>query len=324
MNTTTTTAALKTVEGRGSLIRPRFTPGLLLLDEDLTAEVDYTRQLSRLLFRNLFGCGVICGLKVTGQEAPGRCLTVNVDCGVALDCLGDPVQVRQPQSLTIVATCDQALPAAVWVALRRREHDCMPRELACPPEAGGQSGVQTRTIDCYEIAVLDHRPDNACGCPEQKPTTPAPPPPTTTGAQSGTTQPANAPAAEQPAGASSSRGAAGRARSAAATGNPASDTGGGPPDCYADHRNGVCACDCCTGLEWLLLAKLTPPPPSTQAGTGTGGTGAGGTGATGSASPGTDATGSGQQPQMVAWTANYSVRRFIRPQLLDDPLVPSS
>jgi hypothetical protein len=166
MNTTTTSPdALKTVDGRGSLVRPRFTPGLLLLDEDLTAGVDYTRELSRLLFRNLFGCGVICGLTVTSQEATGRCLTVAVDCGLALDCIGDPVQVRQPQSVTIMATCDKTLPSAVWVALRRREHDCMPRELACPPEAGGQSSAKTRTIDCYEIAVLDHRPAKACGCP---------------------------------------------------------------------------------------------------------------------------------------------------------------
>ena len=176
MDTTTTkTAALITAEGRGSLVWPRFTPGLLLLDEDLTAGVDYTRELSRLLFRNLFGCGVICGLTVTGKEATGRCLTVDVDCGLALDCIGDPVQVRQPQSLTIMATCDKTLPSAVWVVLRRREHDCMPRELACPPEAGVQSLAKTRTIDAYEIAVLDHRPEG--GQRPQPPSRPMPRPP---------------------------------------------------------------------------------------------------------------------------------------------------
>jgi hypothetical protein len=328
MNTTmTSTEALKTAEGRGSLVRPRFTPGLLLLDEDLTAGVDYTRELSRLLFRNLFGCGVICGLKVTGQEATGRCLTVAVDCGIALDCAGDPVQVQQPQSLTIVATCDKTLPAAVWVALRRREHDCMPRELACPPEAGGQNAVKTRTIDCYEIAVLDHRPDNACGCPERTPTT------GTSGQQTpSTTGAVGAPANTPPSTAAGTHAAAGPAPAAGGT------------DCYADHRNGVCACNCCMGSEWLLLAKLTPPPSHTG-GTGTGSTGTGstGTGATGAGSTGTGATatgssgtgaastsgtgiggtGAGQQPHTVAWTTDYSVRRFIRPQLLPDPLVPS-
>jgi hypothetical protein len=302
MNTTTTkTAALTTVEGRGSLVWPRFTPGLLLLDEDLTAGVDYTRELSRLLFRNLFGCGVICGLTVTGQEATGRCLTVAVDCGLALDCIGDPVQVRQPQSVTIMATCDKTLPSAVWVALRRREHECMPRELACPPEAGGQSSAKTRTIDGYEIAVLDHRPADACGCPEavptpgtggQPPPTPAPtvgggqstPPPGPTGTGAPPT-PAPAPAV---AGGASTTPARGRAAAAAAQPTDAASGTPAQPDCYKDHKDGVCACDCCAGSEWVLLAKLTRPAVSTP----------------------TDP---------ISWHPDYSVRRFIRPMLLPDP-----
>lgn len=288
MDTTTTkTAALITAEGRGSLVWPRFTPGLLLLDEDLTAGVDYTRELSRLLFRNLFGCGVICGLTVTGKEATGRCLTVDVDCGLALDCIGDPVQVRQPQSLTIMATCDKTLPSAVWVVLRRREHDCMPRELACPPEAGVQSLAKTRTIDAYEIAVLDHRPDKACGCPEAVST------PGTSG------QTPSAPtvvgAAAIVAGGASTTPARGRAAAAAAQPTDAPPTAlatqpsATQPDCYKDHRDGICACDCCAGSEWVLLAKLTPP-------------------AAGSATTDT-----------ISWNTDYSVRRFIRPMLLPDP-----
>jgi hypothetical protein len=288
MDTTTTkTAALITAEGRGSLVWPRFTPGLLLLDEDLTAGVDYTRELSRLLFRNLFGCGVICGLTVTGKEATGRCLTVAVDCGLALDCIGDPVQVRQLQSVTIMATCDKALPSAVWVALRRREHDCMPRELACPPEAGGQSSAKTRTIDAYEIAVLDHRPDKACGCPEAVSTTDTsgqtPPAPTVVGA------------AATVAGGASTTPARGRAAAAAAQPTdapptaPTTQPSATQPDCYKDHRDGICACDCCAGSEWVLLAKLTPP-------------------VAGSATTDT-----------ISWNTDYSVRRFIRPMLLPNP-----
>jgi hypothetical protein len=276
---TTSTEPLKTIEGRGSLVRPRFTPGLLLLDEDLTAGVDYTRELSRLLFRNLFGCGVICGLKVTGQEATGRCLTVAIDCGVALDCTGDPVQVRQPQSLTIKATCDKTLPSVVWVALRRREHDCMPRELACPPEAGGQSSAKTRTIDCYEIVVLDHRPADACGCPEAVPTTGSGGQPTPTVAGGASTTPAR-----------------GQATAAAAATRPTDAAPSSPAtaaNCYKDHRDGVCACDCCAGSEWVLLAKLTPP-------------------AAGSATTDT-----------VSWHTDYSERRFIRPMLLPDPKLAS-
>ena len=53
--------------GTSILMSPRFSPGLLLRDDDLNQGVDYTRDLSRLLFRTLLGCGVVCGLKVTSE-----------------------------------------------------------------------------------------------------------------------------------------------------------------------------------------------------------------------------------------------------------------
>ena len=68
------------------LERPRYSPGLILEDSDLTAAVDYTRGLSRLLFRNLFGCGVICGLTVKIDTDCG--LNVTVSPGLALDGCG--------------------------------------------------------------------------------------------------------------------------------------------------------------------------------------------------------------------------------------------
>src|SRR5690349_7118341 len=75
----------------GVLTRPRYSPGLILEDSDLTAAVDYTRELNRLLFRSLFGCGVVCGLKVSLDEDCG--LTVMVAPGLALDGCGDPLQL---------------------------------------------------------------------------------------------------------------------------------------------------------------------------------------------------------------------------------------
>jgi hypothetical protein len=294
MNTTTTgTQPLEIVEGRGSLVRARFTPGLLLLDEDLTAGVDYTRGLSRLLFRNLFGCGVICGLTVDGAEATGRCLTVTVHPGLALDCIGDPIEVRQSQSLVIKATCDQTLPDAVWVTVRRRENDCMPRALACPPESGGASAVKTRTLDCYEIAVLDQAPTNACGCLEQPPAPgPAPPPPPSDPSPAKKTKaqakPDAAPEADLKEGAKAE--------------DTQADKGAGSrlgevPQCYQDDVAGKCQCECCTGGEWILLAKLTRPPPAKPSPTGS--------------------SGSAQQ-NMIAWDRDYSVSRFIRPVLLGE------
>ena len=41
---------------------------MLLEDEDLNAGVSYTRDLTRILFKSLFGCGVICGLVVGAKR----------------------------------------------------------------------------------------------------------------------------------------------------------------------------------------------------------------------------------------------------------------
>ncbi|MEI9852768.1 MAG: hypothetical protein WDN24_20060 [Sphingomonas sp.] len=60
----------------GQIERPLYAPGLILQDSDLTAAVDYTRELNRLLFRTLFGCGVICGLRVGIREDCGLTVTI--------------------------------------------------------------------------------------------------------------------------------------------------------------------------------------------------------------------------------------------------------
>ena len=46
------------------LVRTRFEQGMLLQHDDLNQMIEYTQNLSRLMFRSLFGCGVICGLVV--------------------------------------------------------------------------------------------------------------------------------------------------------------------------------------------------------------------------------------------------------------------
>src|SRR6267143_883908 len=78
--------------GLSTLERARFGPGMLLQHEDLELLNTYTRDLSRLLFRSFFGCGVICGLKVTAEPHCGP-VKVTVQPGVALSCAGDPIYV---------------------------------------------------------------------------------------------------------------------------------------------------------------------------------------------------------------------------------------
>jgi hypothetical protein len=95
----------------GLLTRPRYVPGLILEDSDLTAAVDYTRELNRLLFKSLFGCGVVCGLEVTVDFDCG--LTVLVSPGLALDGCGDPIQLIDAVKISLGREKNCALRALV-------------------------------------------------------------------------------------------------------------------------------------------------------------------------------------------------------------------
>jgi hypothetical protein len=171
------------------------------------------------------------------------------------------------------------------VAIRRFEHHCMPRELTCPPEAGGQSAAKTRSIDCFEIAAFQDTPGNACGCP--------PPPKRSTAAPSV----AGAAGGAAPEGATSDRKPL-EARVVAPVFRLARTAGDGAdfPQCYVGDITGKCNCDCCSS-EWVVIAALARPA-ATSTNTGT--------------------TGTGSQLDMITWTVDYSVSRFIRPVLLGE------
>src|SRR4029434_11061889 len=83
--------------GSSSLQRPHFSPGLLLEDEDLNVAVSYTQELMRLMLKSLFGCGVVCGLKVTAiptcQDTKRK---IELSRGVALDWKGNLIDVQGP------------------------------------------------------------------------------------------------------------------------------------------------------------------------------------------------------------------------------------
>ena len=300
-----------------SLVRPKYSPGLLLQDDDLTTAVSYTRNLSRLLFRTLFGCGVLCGLKV---EVPSvdKCgkLRTCIGGGVALSCAGDPVEVLGPQEI-VIDSCETELPCALWFAVRHTETCCVPRTAQCPPDEGEPPCNYTRDRDGFEIRVFAERPPCSCGCARLGP---EPPPPVEIYAEL--------------RGAKSVRGAkdkvmakdiGGRDRHAAisgpapttAPGPAASPTPGAPcPEtetleppptggrdpclcnlrtgtygpnneigaCYRDHYEGKCPCECCD-CDWIILAVAKREGDTTN------------------------------------WLIDHSVRRFVRPVLMRDPVV---
>lgn len=154
----------------GALERPRYSPGLVLEASDLTAAVDYTRDLNRLLFKSLFGCGVICGLDVSVKTDCDLVVTVNP--GLALDGCGDPINLTGQAQIKLgkktgVLVADATVPPQCkdfWVVACYKEKSCAPRALVCDCD-DLDGGTQTTLIrSAVEISVLFEPPACACDC----------------------------------------------------------------------------------------------------------------------------------------------------------------
>ena len=85
---------LARARGTSTLVHAKFGPGMLLQHEDLEQLNIYTRELNRLMFRSLFGCGVVCGL-VVGTDVKCGKVSVTVGSGLALDCQGAAAAERR-------------------------------------------------------------------------------------------------------------------------------------------------------------------------------------------------------------------------------------
>ena len=245
------------VKGNSTLVRPRFSPGLLLRDDDLRVGVDYTRELSRLLFRSLVGCGVVCGLRVSAKLECGK-LAITVDPGVALDPLGDPIHVPDSTIVPIDPTCGKDIPSTIWVVLCRTEKCCAPRSAVCGCEEEDSVSVCTREQEGFEIRLVKAKPEEcACMCEEQL------------------------------------------IQSSREVSKESDCWCASPCGCLKDHYAGKCLCACCDE-QCVVLAVLTNViEDGRYAGT-----------------IRTQAETSGQP-----WLVNHSVRRFIRPVLMRDPVV---
>ena len=231
-------ANVNSVKGTSSLVRPRFEPGMLLQHEDLEQMSTYSRDLNRLMFRSLFGCGVVCGLVVRTDQNCGKD-TIVVGAGLALDDCGDPIHVPKDQPLTIDEHCDPNLTGPLWVLLCRSSRCCAPRTAICSPDDEDPSSVCTREREGYEIRIVRKLPACACGCPPKDIVIPVPQ-------------------------------AQGQAQANAMLVNVA----GGTDDhclcvdptlpCYQDHYDGICGCCCddCAGsacdCDCVVLARLDP------------------------------------------------------------------
>lgn len=168
-----TKVTVNSIKGTSTLVRARFGPGMLLHHEDLEQLNTYTRELSRLMFRSLFGCGVVCGLVVTTEQKCGK-VYVTVGAGLALDCNGDPVYLPKDQRLAIDEECDPNIPRQMWVVLCGTTKCCAPRPSTCGSDDDESPSVCTRERDGFEIRIVSERPKCICGCPEPENSAAAP------------------------------------------------------------------------------------------------------------------------------------------------------
>ena len=232
-------------KGTSTLVRPRFSPGLLLQDTDLNSAVDYGRTMLQLVLRNLFGCGVICGYEVSACVDKCNVLQVTVGRGLALDCVGNPIEVTAAQTLKVVEKCGPELPCEIWVVIRGRECSSSPREVSCTPTDSATSTVCTRICDGYEIKLLTKLPECVCGCAhkEREPTEQCcGDSPTRTPEQTADCQ--RLKERLKPWEECDEDERKGRFE----------EMKEGARRCDRDHRLGVCNCACC--CEWLVLARL--------------------------------------------------------------------
>lgn len=203
-----------------TLVRAVFEPGMLLQHEDLEQLNAYTRDLSRLLFRSFFGCGVVCGLVVKPYKDPCGKWYVGVGSGLALDCNGDPIYVPKDQQLPIDEKCEQNIDGPLWVLLCGSVKCCGPRTSMCSPDDEDPKSVCTRERDCFEIRIVKEEPKCACGWPDAG------------------TDP-NDPYVQE---------------------DTDCDCVNPKLHCYVDHYDGKCKCTdqecCCCGCDCILLARL--------------------------------------------------------------------
>jgi hypothetical protein len=256
---TTAKQKYQSVTGDSSLVRPRYSPGLLLEDDDLTAAVTYTQGMVRLLFRSLFGCGVICGLDVKAEvSCNGTRVDATIGRGVALDCMGNPLEVTKSTPIAFNCVCDP-VPEWLWVVLCYRESCCRPKDVSCAADDDGQI-VQTRVKEGYEVRLYSSFPKCACSCEEPPEGTTKRKGPCCDDEDDDEDVVTTTPAAQATAAAAKSKqtivGAA-DVFSADETFDRARGTQPKLPEvcaCYEDHLEGKCDCDCC--CPCVLIGKI--------------------------------------------------------------------
>ena len=126
----------------GPLKRVRYSLGQVLSIDDFTAEQEYFLEKQRRHNRTLHGAGVVFGLEVSRQKD-----SVVVQPGLALDCRGEEISIRDP--------VESAFPQAGEKAYILLSY----AEKITDPVPGAEEDLQfSRIEESFRVAFEPHDP----------------------------------------------------------------------------------------------------------------------------------------------------------------------
>ena len=132
----------------------RYFNGKLMTSRDMLAEQQYHRTRLNTINRFVIGSGLLCGLKVTSVRQNGNKLRATVGDGVAIDCCGDPIIVRNaPEKGVTPSGTPEELENASRIYLYLSWASCDKESV---PKGGSENACKTeceynRILETFEL-----------------------------------------------------------------------------------------------------------------------------------------------------------------------------
>ncbi len=155
--------------------RTRYFTGMLLTDEDLHVDQLFYRQRLQQISRLLFGCGVVCGLKVSPCVGSPM---VSINPGVAFDSAGNLLELTGTTRVDLRDHCpptpackDEANTAALWIGLAFAARESRPTAVHVPGADAEHPPCETTRVREGVVVVVgtDEPPACECACIQPKP-----------------------------------------------------------------------------------------------------------------------------------------------------------
>lgn len=137
-----------------------FTDGMVVNAGDLDTAMVYPLEVIQVLIRAYFGCGIVCGLELTKEPdtaADAKTFCVTIAPGVALDCNGFPLQLKDGIKIDLkpdpCAGVDY--PMCVCIAISRTNSPTAPRKNGCDDSNGNATSSYARKAELVRIKAFD-------------------------------------------------------------------------------------------------------------------------------------------------------------------------